>query len=88
MDADGKLVQIKARRSESDGLPRDVGRLSTFSLHEFDCALLVLLDVEYRIAEVWRAEHADIAELIKKEKRRNPSLSSFKRKAKLVWPSA
>lgn len=88
VDTDGKLVQIKARRSESDGLPRDVGRLSTFSLHKFDYALLVLLDVEYRIVEIWRAEHGDIADLIKKQKRRNPSLSAFKRKARLIWPTA
>ena len=50
MGADGRRVQIKTRRSESNGLPRDAGRLSRFSEHGFDYALLVLLDVEYRIA--------------------------------------
>ena len=87
MDSGGRRVQIKTRRSESDGLPRDVGRLSTFSRHEFDYALLVLLDPEYSVAEIWRAEYIDIAGLIESQKRRNPSLASFKRKAMRVWPA-
>ena len=86
IDSEGNRVQIKTRRSESDGLPRDVGRLSTFSRHEFDYALLVLLDPEYGVAEIWRAEYTDIAGLIESQKRRNPSLASFKRKATRIWP--
>ena len=86
MDAEGKRVQIKTRRSESKGLPRDAGRVGTFSKHDFDYALLVLLDREYRVVEIWRAEHAEIAVLIESQKRRNPSLASFKRKARRVWP--
>jgi len=88
IDSEGNRVQIKTRRSESDGLPRDVGRLSAFSRHEFDYALLVLLDAEYSVAEIWRAEHADIADLIESQKRRNPSLASFKRKAARIWPAS
>ena len=44
IDREGKHVEIKTRRSESDGLPRDIGRVSSFSEHEFDYALLCLLD--------------------------------------------
>lgn len=87
MDSNGKRVQIKTRRSESDGLPRDAGRVSTFSRHEFDYALLVLLDPEYSVAEIWRAEYTDIADLIESQKRRNPNLASFKRKATRIWPA-
>ncbi len=86
VDGEGKLVQIKTRRSESDGLPSDLGRLSTFSKHGFDYALLVVLDSDYHIAEIWRAEQADIAGLIDSQKRRNPNLGSFKRRASRVWP--
>jgi len=87
VDTEGKRVQIKTRRSESSGLPSDVGRLGTFSKHEFDYAMLVLLDSDYRIAEIWRAEYADIEGLISSQKRRNPNLASFKRKARRVWPA-
>ncbi len=86
VDVDGKRVQIKTRRSESAGLPRDVGRLGTFSRHPFDYALLVLLDHEYELAEIWRAEYAELKPLIDSQKRRNPSLSAFKRLARKVWP--
>jgi hypothetical protein len=86
LDADGKCVQIKTRRSESAGLPRDVGRLGTFSRHPFDYALLVLLDHEYELAEIWRAEYAKLKPLIDNQKRRNPSLSAFKKMARKVWP--
>jgi len=86
VDADGKRVQIKTRRSESAGLPRDVGRLGTFSRHPFDYALLVLLDHEYELAEIWRAEYAELKPLVDNQKRRNPSLSAFKKLARKVWP--
>ncbi len=84
VDADGKHVQIKTRRSESAGLPRNAGRLSRFSKHPFDYALLVLLDRQYRLAEIWRADFEDLLPLVDKEKRRNPSLSAFKRAANRI----
>lgn len=88
IDVKGKRVQIKSRRSETEGLPREAGRIGTFSLHGFDYALLVLLDPEYDVVEIWRAESDEIADLIKKHKRRNPPLASFKRRAHRVWPTA
>jgi hypothetical protein len=36
VDIEGAQVQIKTRRGESKGLPRDMGRTSRFSLHAFD----------------------------------------------------
>jgi len=81
----GKKVQIKTRRSEGKGLPRDVGRLSSFSKHEFDYALLVLLDHSYKVCEIWRADYRELKPIIERQKRRNPNLAYFKRVAKKIF---
>jgi len=86
VDQNGRRVQIKTRRSESEGLPRDAGRIGTFSNHVFDYVVLVLLDHEYRLAEMWRANYRDIWPLVAKQKRRNPNLSTFKKAAERIWP--
>lgn len=85
VDNSDSRVQIKSRRSESEGMPRDAGRVGTFSKHPFDYALLVLLDNNYRLCEIWRAEYGVLKPLIEKQKRRNPSLASFKRIAKKIF---
>jgi hypothetical protein len=54
LDSDGKRVQIKTRRGESKGLPSDFGRIGQFSRHPFDYALLVILDQDYNLREVYR----------------------------------
>lgn len=87
LDGDGKRVEIKTRRSESADLPRDAGRVSKFSEHPFDYALLGLLDSKYRLCEVWRAEYNVLRPVIEKQKRKNPSLSSFKGVAKRIFPA-
>lgn len=69
----------------TDGSASRLAMMSTFSKRRFDYALLALLDVDYHVAEIWRAEHAQVANPIKKEKRRNPNLTSFQDKAKLFW---
>lgn len=86
LDAEGKRVQIKTRRSESKGLPRDVGRVGTFSKHEFDYAVLAILDYEYKLCEVWRADYKDITPVIERQRRRNPRLSAFKKVASQIFP--
>ena len=86
IDKDGLRVQIKTRRSESRGLPRGSSRTSRFSKHEFDYALLVLLDHDYQLYEIWRADYEKLRPVIESQKRRNPSLSSFKRIAKRLHP--
>ena len=78
MDKDGLRVQIKTRRSETEGLPRDAGRTGIFSKHEFDYALLALLDNKYELCEIWQADYNKLKLIIEKQKRRQPSLSSFK----------
>jgi len=86
VDRGGRHVQIKTRRSESPGLPRDVGRIGTFSAHPFHYALLVILDHEYRLVEIWRASYRDIWPVIETQKRRNPNLAAFKKRARCIWP--
>jgi len=86
LDSHEQRVEIKTRRSESDGLPRDAGRVSTFSEHKFDYALLGLLDYQYRLCEIWQADYNNLWPIIDKQKRRNPNLSSFKRVAHKVFP--
>ena len=76
IDKDGLRVQIKTRRSESRGLPRGSSRTSRFSKHEFD----------YQLYEIWRADYEKLRPVIESQKRRNPSLSSFKRIAKRLHP--
>lgn len=85
VDRKGRRVQIKTRRSESGGLPSDAGRIGTFSRHLFDYALLVILDQEYGLAEIWHAEQARVSALIDRQKRRNPNLAAFKRLATQVY---
>jgi hypothetical protein len=85
VDRKGRRVQIKTRRSESGGLPNDAGRIGTFSRHPFDYALLVILDREYRLAQIWQAEQARVSPLIDRQKRRNPNLAAFKRLATQVY---
>ncbi len=86
IDRDGLCVEIKTRRSEADGLPNDAGRTSRFSEHEFDYAILVLLNRQYEISEIWRAEYSDLKPIIDAQKRRNPNLSSFKRAGRKIFP--
>ena len=88
IDRLGRRIQIKTRRSETEGMPRDAGRLSSFSKHSCDYVILVLLYHTYQLAEMWRADYGDLVPLIEKRKGRNPNLSSFKKIAKRVWPSS
>jgi len=87
VDGNGRRVQIKTRRSESKGLPNDAGRIGTFSKHPCDYVVLALLDHEYRLSEIWRADYSDLLPLLAKHERRNPNLSTFKKVAERIWPA-
>jgi hypothetical protein len=88
IDGHNRTVQIKTRRSEKDDLPADAGRTGTFSEHPYFYALLALLDRNYEFVEVWKADYDDIEPIIKKHKRRNPTLKQFKRAGKMVYPKS
>ena len=87
IDKNDLRVQIKTRRSESEGLPRGASRTSSFSKHQFDYALLALLDHKYQLCEIWRADYSKLKPIIEKVERRNPNLSSFKSVGELIFES-
>jgi len=85
IDADGKRVQIKTRRSETGRKLTNPTRLSSFSNHNFDYCLLLLLDKNYEIEEVWKADSDVLQPVIKPHKRRNPPLGAFKKVAEKIF---
>ena len=86
VDAKGRCVQIKTRRGESGDLPKDGGRLSKFSAHECDYALLGILNSEYKLFAVWKADFATLRPIILKHKRANPTIHQFKSIGVQVYP--
>jgi len=85
VDGSGLRIQIKARRSETMLSPNLGGRLSRFSEHPYDYALMVLLSNEYKVLAIWRASAIELDPIIKKHKRRNPTLRQFKAVAASVY---
>lgn len=83
-----KKVQIKTRRSESEGLPKGIGRMSRFSDHEFDYALLAILTKDYQLHGIWKASYKDLKPIIDKEQteRSGPRLGSFKAVGTQIFP--
>lgn len=73
----GERVQIKTRRSESGEMPAKGSRLSRFSAHPFDYTLLGLLNWHYDVVEIWKADARRLMPMIKKHKRRNPTIREF-----------
>lgn len=86
VDAKGLYVQIKTRRGESGDIPKDGGRLSKFSAHECDYALLGILNSEYKLVGVWKADFATLKPIILKHKRANPTIRQFKSIGVQVYP--
>jgi hypothetical protein len=86
VDTKGRCVQIKTRRGESGDLPKDGGRLSKFSDHECDYALLGILNSKYKLVAVWKADFATLRPIILKHKRANPTIRQFKSIGVQVYP--
>lgn len=86
VDTKGRCVQIKTRRGESGDLPKDGGRLSKFSAHECDYALLGILNSEYKLVAVWKADFSKLKPIILKHKRANPTIRQFKSIGVQVYP--
>jgi hypothetical protein len=86
VDTKGRCVQIKTRRGESGDLPKDGGRLSKFSVHECNYALLGILNSEYKLVAVWKADFATLRPIIFKHKRANPTIRQFKSIGVQVYP--
>jgi hypothetical protein len=86
VDAKGNRIQIKTRRGEKTDLPKDTGRLSSFSKHEYDYVLMGILSRDYKLVEIWEADFDVLNPIIQKHKRRNPTLHQFKNAGKRVYP--
>lgn len=85
VDSEGKKVQIRTRRIVPGKTSIDSKRLSTFSKDKFDYCLLLMLDKEYDIEEVWRTEASALEPIIWQLTKRNPTITAFKRVGKLIY---
>lgn len=83
---DGRTYQIKARRPEKGERLKGSSKLSKFSTHKYDVALLAILSSSYEVLEIWSAEYDRIEPIVHKQKRRNPSVGQFKSVAERVYP--
>lgn len=79
IDKNNKYVQIKTRRSESREEPKLIGRMSRFSTHKCDYALLAFLGNDYKLRKVWKLSYQKLAPIIEKEQteRSGPRLKTF-----------
>ena len=85
VDEDGKKVQIRTRRIVSGTKTIDSKRLSTFTKDKFDYCLLVFLDKEYDIDEVWKTESAALDPIIWQLPERNPTITAFKQVGEIIY---
>lgn len=79
-------IQIKTRRGEASDIPKESGRLSRFSGHDFDYALMGILNRKYELVEIWKAGVKELRPIIAKHKRSNPTIRQFKRIGRKVYP--
>lgn len=87
LDSDKYRVEIKTLRKEpKKGVDSNLkaGRISSFSKHQFDYCLLLLLDQKYTVKEVWKADFEKLKVIIEKEAKRNPSIKEFVKRADRV----
>jgi hypothetical protein len=86
LDARANRIQIKTRRGESTDLPKDAGRLSSFSKHDFDYSLMGLLSHNYKLVEVWKADFDVLNPVIQRHEKRNPTIRQFKNVGVRIFP--
>jgi hypothetical protein len=80
IDLKGNRVQIKTRAKQT-------GPTGKFGMHKFDYVLLVILTKEYSVSEIWKASNKKIDVVVNKRKRRNPTIASFKKVGRRVFPN-
>jgi hypothetical protein len=77
IDRSGKRFQIKAKRAVNwEG--RYKGRMSSFSKHDFDYAILAILDKSYEIRELYKVSRKKLWPALNRYPRRNPPIAKFK----------
>lgn len=85
-----KKIQIKGRRLTTSNPGQRLGRI-TFN-HEWDSAMLVLLDEKFDAIEIYEAKRSDVEKALRdpgskaRNERGQLAVSQFKSIAKLVWP--
>ena len=90
---DKRKIQIKGRCLSSN--PKPGQRLGSIRLdHEWDTVLLVLMNEQFEVTEMWESNRPDIEKALSLpgSKARNErgalSVNKFKQIGKLVWPSS
>lgn len=58
--------------------------MGIFSKHEFDFAILVLLNKKYKFLEGWKMNYKTLCQLAEANKRRNPAIRSFIKNAEEI----
>ncbi|MBA3046829.1 hypothetical protein KKC83_01190 [Patescibacteria group bacterium] len=81
VDRKENKYQIKTRRIIGDKIK---GRVGIFSKHEFDFAILVLLNKKYKFLEGWKMNYKTLCQLAEANKRRNPAIRSFIKNAEEI----
>lgn len=79
LDKNGKKYQIKSRRVDHNG-----GKIGKFSKHKFDFAILVILDENYKISEVYKTSYKKLESILGIN--RSPSFSKFKKISERIYP--
>lgn len=79
IDKKGRRVQIKVRRSETGDRVNEGGRISRFSNHEFDYALLGLLNKKYELYKLYQVAYRKLEPIIQNEQneKRGITIKSF-----------
>lgn len=62
-DIEGRRVQIKSRAPEKGDRVNPIGTVGRIVSWDFDYAVLVLLDGQYRLDEIWQASMGDLTTL-------------------------
>lgn len=80
----GEKYQVKSRSPEKGRLVNSVGTVGTFTSFDFDGALLVLLDKDLQVYEVWLSTPADIRQNLRRG-RRDITVGKFKQIGRRVF---
>lgn len=90
ISADRRKYQVKTRKSWSTKGVNPSGRMGRFGRkkgYKFDQGLFVELDDDFEIYRIWQLSKNQIIKLEENEARnRGLHVSSFQKKAKIVWP--
>jgi len=88
ISSDGQKVQVKTRKSWSTKTVNPLGRLGKFGRkagYLFQRGLLVELNENFDVSEIWEMSKDKIAELEHKERGRGLHVHTYRKHSKLVY---